>query len=76
MPHIEVKFFPRNLSDAQQQALADELTQVIVKHLQSKESSVSVALNEVQPAQWKGEVWDKEIAPFLDTLARKPGYEM
>ncbi|ELY4001953.1 tautomerase PptA [Cronobacter dublinensis] len=76
MPHIDVKFFPRDLSDAQQHALADELTQVIVKHLQSKESSVSVALNEVQPAQWKGEVWDKEIAPFLDTLARKPGYEM
>ncbi|WP_105663759.1 tautomerase PptA [Cronobacter dublinensis] len=76
MPHIDVKFFPRELSDTQKQALADELTQVIVKHLQSKESSVSVALNEVQPAQWKGEVWDKEIAPFLDTLARKPGYEM
>ncbi|EOC0807583.1 tautomerase PptA, partial [Cronobacter sakazakii] len=53
MPHIDVKFFPRDLSDAQQQALADELTEVIVKHLQSKESSVSVALNEVQPEQWK-----------------------
>ncbi|EGT4295104.1 tautomerase PptA, partial [Cronobacter sakazakii] len=30
MPHIDVKFFPRDLSDAQQQALADELTEVIV----------------------------------------------
>ncbi|PUV60279.1 Tautomerase PptA, partial [Cronobacter sakazakii] len=47
-----------------------------VKHLQSKESSVSVALKEVQPEQWKSEVWDTEIAPQLDTLARKPGYEM
>ncbi|MCL7707616.1 tautomerase family protein, partial [Enterobacter kobei] len=52
---MDVKFFPRDLSDAQQQALADELTQVIVKHLQSKESSVSVALKEVQPEQWKSD---------------------
>ncbi|EOW6769276.1 tautomerase PptA [Cronobacter muytjensii] len=76
MPHIDVKFFPRDLSELQQQALAEALTQVIVKHLQSKESAVSVALNEVQPEQWKEAVWDKEIAPHLDTLARKPGYEM
>ncbi|ELY6223347.1 tautomerase PptA [Cronobacter muytjensii] len=76
MPHIDVKFFPRDLSEPQQQALAEALTQVIVKHLQSKESAVSVALNEVQPEQWKETVWDKEIAPHLDTLARKPGYEM
>ncbi|ALB62719.1 FIG00554267: hypothetical protein [Cronobacter condimenti 1330] len=76
MPHIDVKFFPRDLSDAQQQAFADELTQVIVKHLQSKESSVSVALNEVQPDQWKTQVWDQEIAPNKAHLARKPGYEM
>lgn len=76
MPHIDVKFFPRELNEEQQQALANELSDVIVRHLQSKESSVSVALQQVQPDDWKSQVWDKEIAPVLDTLAKKPGYSM
>lgn len=76
MPHVDVKFFPRGLTEEAQQALAAELSDVIVKHLQSKASSVSVALEEVEPDNWKAQVWDKEIAPHLDKLAKKPGYSM
>lgn len=76
MPHVDVKFFPRGLTEEEQHALAAELSDVIVKHLQSKESSVSVALEEVQPDDWKAQVWDKAIAPHLDKLAKKPGYSM
>lgn len=75
MPHVNIKCFPRELNDDEKTALATDITAVIVRHLQSKESSVSVALNEIQPAEWKA-VWDAEIAPQMDTLIKKPGYSM
>lgn len=75
MPHVDIKCFPRELNDDEKTALATDITAVIVRHLQSKESSVSVALNEIQPAEWKA-VWDAEIAPQMDTLIKKPGYSM
>ncbi|WET42695.1 tautomerase PptA [Citrobacter enshiensis] len=75
MPHVDIKCFPRELNDDEKTALATDITAVIVRHLQSKESSVSVALNEIQPAEWKA-VWDAEIAPQMATLIKKPGYSM
>lgn len=75
MPHVDIKCFPRELNDDEKTALATDITAVIVRHLQSKESSVSVALNEIQPAEWKA-VWDAEIAPQMETLIKKPGYSM
>lgn len=50
-------------------ALAADITEVIIRHLQSKDSSVSVALNEIEPEAWQG-VWDAEIAPQMDTLIK------
>lgn len=76
MPHIDIQCFPRQLSDEVKQALADDITAAIVRHLGSKESSVSVALNEVDPDSWKTRVWDTEIAPQIETLIKKPGYDM
>ncbi|ENT4818873.1 TPA: tautomerase PptA [Citrobacter farmeri] len=75
MPHVDIKCFPRDLNDDQKLALASEITEVIVRHLKSKERSVSVALTEVPEEEWQG-VWDTEIAPQMDVLIKKPGYSM
>ncbi|POP40917.1 4-oxalocrotonate tautomerase [Superficieibacter electus] len=75
MPHIDIKCFPRDLNDEQKSALAADITQVIVRHLQSKEGSVSVALQQVAQEKWQ-QVWDSEIAPHMDELIKKPGYTM
>ncbi|AST79975.1 TPA: tautomerase PptA [Citrobacter freundii] len=75
MPHVDIKCFPRDLNDDQKSALASEITEVIVRHLKSKERSVSVALTEVPEEEWQG-VWDTEIAPQMDVLIKKPGYSM
>lgn len=64
MPHVDIKCFPRDLNDEQKSALAADITDVIIRHLQSKDSSVSVALNEIEPEAWQG-VWDVEIAPQM-----------
>lgn len=76
MPHIDIKCFPRDLNDEQKTALAADIADVIVRHLGSKDSSVSVALTQIDPDAWKGEVWDTEIGPQMDTLIKKPGYQM
>nr|WP_318381772.1 tautomerase PptA [uncultured Enterobacter sp.] len=76
MPHVDIKCFPRELTDEQKTALADDITEVIIRHFNSKEGSVSVALTQVQQDDWKAQVWDREIGPVLNTLIKKPGYSL
>lgn len=45
MPHVDIKCFPRDLNDEQKNALAADIAEVIIRHFNSKDSSVSVALN-------------------------------
>ncbi|CAH5137292.1 tautomerase PptA [Klebsiella oxytoca] len=75
MPHIDIKCFPRDLNDEQKAALAADITEVVIRHLNSKERSVSVALNEIKESDWQ-QVWDREIAPQMEQLIKKPGYSM
>ena len=76
MPHITVKYFPRELTEEQKKALAEDLSDVVKKHFDSKDASLSVALQPVEQERWKEDVYDTEIKPALDTLAKKPGYSM
>ena len=71
MPHVDIKCFPRELTDEQKTALAADITEVLIRHLNSKESAVSVALTQVEP-----DAWDSEIAPQMAQLIKKPGYSM
>ena len=76
MPHVDIKCFPRDLNDEQKAALAADIADVIIRHFNSKDGSVSVALNQVNPEDWKAQVWDTEIGPKLEELIKKPGYSM
>ena len=75
MPHVDIKCFPRDLNEEQKTALAADITEVLIRHLNSKEGAVSVVLNQVQQSDWQ-QVWDTEIAPHMDELIKKPGYSM
>ena len=75
MQHVDIKCFPRDMNDEQKTALAADITEVLIRHLNSKEGAVSVALNQVQQSDWQ-QVWDTEIAPHMDELIKKPGYSM
>ncbi|MBJ3817115.1 tautomerase PptA [Shimwellia pseudoproteus] len=74
MPHIDVKYFPRELSHEEKEAIADELCAVIQKHFQSKETSLSVTMAEVAKDNWKSSVYDQIIDS--PDLIKKPGYQM
>lgn len=42
MPHIDIKCFPRELDEQQKAALAADITDVIIRHLNSKDSSIAL----------------------------------
>lgn len=73
MPHVVVKLFPGR-SEQQKSDLASRITQALVAAADSREESISVAIEEVQPQDWMDQVYATEIAPRLDALYKKPGY--
>ncbi|MGM3174089.1 tautomerase PptA [Dickeya lacustris] len=76
MPHVAIKYFPRNLPENVKQDLTNEISELLKKYLNAEDKSISVALTEVQPDRWKETVYDIEIGPELDNLTKKPGYTL
>ena len=76
MPHVQVTFATRHFSDEQNQRFADDLVEVLQKHLKVGEDAISVGFDEVAPADWKSKMYEPQIKPQLDKLVKKPGYEM
>jgi 4-oxalocrotonate tautomerase len=73
MPHITVKLWPGKTD--QQKA---ELTQAIVEDVTrifDGEHSVSVAMEEIAPRDWKAQVYDPDIVAHRDRLTKEPGYD-
>ena len=69
MPHINVKCYPKHLTEKQMSDFVSELTQVIEKHLSATDESISISYEEIPAEQWKDQVFDKEIRPNMGTLA-------
>jgi len=73
MPHVVVKLYPGR-SEEQKQRLADEITKNVVAIAGCGEEAVSVAFEEVEPADWAEKVYRPEILDNQDNLYKKPGY--
>ncbi len=76
MPHINVKCYPKHLSEQQMKDFIADLTNLTQKHLSASEDSISISYEEIPAEQWKDEVFDKEIKPNIGKLAKDPGYDM
>ena len=76
MPHINIKCYPKHLTENEMKSFITDLTQLTEKHLKASENYVSISYTEIPAEQWKEEVYDKEIRPNLGTLAKEPGYDM
>jgi 4-oxalocrotonate tautomerase len=76
MPHIDIKCYPKHLSEAQFEGFIKDLTALMQQHLHVQESDLSINYTEVPNGAWKTEVWDAEIKPNMEHLAKKPGYSM
>ena len=75
MPHIIVKLWPGK-SDSQKQRLTELIMSGVTQALGYSEEAVSVAFEEVAPAEWKLKVFEPGIVEKLSTLTKTPGYRM
>ncbi|MBS1183325.1 MAG: 4-oxalocrotonate tautomerase [Proteobacteria bacterium] len=73
MPHVVIKMH-EGRDEAQKRRIAELVTQAIMEGAGCKESSVSVAIEDVPAADWTSTVYRPEIEPALDRLYKKPGY--
>jgi len=75
MPHVIVKLWPGK-SEQQKRRLAEAITRDAATVLNYGDESVSVALEEVSPADWAERVYRPDIVEKAATLYKKPGYTM
>ena len=73
MPHVIVKLYPGRSKETLKE-LADKILEDVVAVAGCKASSVSVAIEEVEPKDWPVKVYRKDIMAKEDSLIIKPGY--
>jgi 4-oxalocrotonate tautomerase len=74
VPHVIVKLWPGK-SEQQKKKLASEIAKTVMSTLHYGEESVSVAMEEVNAADWTEKVYDPDIRAKRSTLYKEPGYE-
>ena len=74
MPHVVVKMY-KGRTDAQKQAMCDEITKALVNTVNCSESHITVAVEEYDKSEWGEKVFYPEIEANLDTLLKKPDYK-
>jgi 4-oxalocrotonate tautomerase len=74
-PHVIVKLYPGR-SEEQKIQLAEAIVKVVVAIAQCDEQSVSVAIEEIAPADWAEKVYKPDILTPRGKLYKKPGYTM
>jgi 4-oxalocrotonate tautomerase len=72
MPHIIVKLFPGR-TDEQKKRFAEEMVKDAVEILKCDEKSLSIAFEEIDPAQWDEKVYRPDVLGKKHTLYREPG---
>jgi 4-oxalocrotonate tautomerase len=74
MPHVIVKMLAGR-DDEQKQRLADEVAKAVMNALGAGESSISVAIEDVNSAEWTEKVYKPDILGHPDQIYKKPGYK-
>jgi 4-oxalocrotonate tautomerase len=75
MPHVSVKMYPGR-SEKEKAKLAEAIVQDVMDIIGAGRSSISVAIEEISPQEWKEKVYEPEIMKKSDKLYIKPGYSM
>lgn len=76
MPHLDLHFNPRDLSDDDVTAMANALVDVLKRYLATSDDAISIAMTRVSADDWKEQVYDPIIAPQRGTLFKKPSYTL
>lgn len=63
MPHLDLHFNMRDLSDNDITVMANALSDVLQYYLTTSDDAVSIAMTSVSADDWKEQVYDPIIAP-------------
>lgn len=74
MPHVSVKLYPGR-SEEQKTRLAEEIAKAVMAIAECGEKSVSVSIEDVEPADWEAKVYKPDILDNWEKLYKKPGYK-
>ncbi len=75
MPHIVVKIYTGR-PEEQKQQLTQAIIRDVCETLDVAEKTVSVAIEEIAPENWKNDIYEPEIKANIEALYKKPGYSM
>ncbi len=74
MPHVIVKLY-KGRSGQQKKVLADKITEDVIAVTECKETAVSIAFEEFEPADWAEKVYRPDILEGKGELIKEPGYD-
>lgn len=74
MPHVIVKMYAGR-SKQQKTRLAEAITDAVTRTLGYGAESVSVAIEDVAPADWTANVYKPDILGKPATIYKQPGYD-
>lgn len=74
MPHVIIKL-QSGRTEQQKAKLAELVTQAVMTGARCAEQSVSVSIEDVEPAEWTEKVYKPEIIGHAERLYKKPGYD-
>lgn len=74
MPHVNIKYFPMKLSDAQQSELITAVTAAVTNAFCCDEGVVSIAFEPIDQESWREKVYLPEIVNRRDILGKVPNY--
>lgn len=75
MPHVIVKL-ATGKSEQQKTRLAEAIVRDVMEVLQCGEDPVSLAIEEIDPADWAEKVYKPQIINGPGELYKKPGYKI
>lgn len=73
MPHVIVKMLPGR-TEEQKQLLAEAITSDVTRIANCDESTVSIAIEEVEASEWPEKVYRLDILNGEAPLYKRPGY--
>ena len=73
MPHIIIKLVSGR-SDQVKHQIAEAVAQAIITSANTKETSVSVSIEDIEPDDWTEKVYKPDIIGKPEGLVKKPGY--
>lgn len=74
-PHLIIKLYPGR-SEEQKIRLAEAIIKDVVDIIKCSEDSISVAIEEIKPEDWKEKVYKTDILNAPGKLYKRPGYSM